>query len=447
MNMRFKCNLCGKEYSGADHLLGQQALCKKCGKLFTVRDDRTVDQVPGGRPERASGPPPAAGSGYRVATPTRVYTPDALDLDLEALSPLGDAAMATAPAALAGGANLWSARVSKKQKKRPAALWVALTGMGCTGVVITALLVFIVVRAAPIFNVAGRWGNSKNPTDYLPADPILAVSVRVKSVLDRAAAVPQLSGRIERAIAEASADGLNPRDLDEVIVVFDGHIWHLAARLGRPIDISRLRGVTKHPLTSRYGPIYQIRSDRKRRRSAARQPWEAPEFATLYFVMPNSRLVIGASNPTVLDASAARPTRGGGTTLDLPVGHDIVARITDVKRAESLGLLPRSTPNNADDGLLGFTAAVMWGDTVAFEVDITTKDAQTAAQVERRLTNNRQFFLEGPGGPPFSKPLADLLGSLRASVNGSQVHLTGSIPANQFGALWPSVSPAGSPPR
>ena len=34
--IRFKCPHCGKEFSGANELAGQQASCRKCGNLFTI---------------------------------------------------------------------------------------------------------------------------------------------------------------------------------------------------------------------------------------------------------------------------------------------------------------------------------------------------------------------------------------------------------------------------
>ncbi|HQU41387.1 MAG TPA: hypothetical protein PK867_01190, partial [Pirellulales bacterium] len=98
--IRFTCDGCGKVYSGADELAGQQARCRQCGALFTVGAAQPAARPPA-RPASSAAPRPKPRTASPAARPARrpaqplpeAPLPEAevvsgFSLDLSALGPL-----------------------------------------------------------------------------------------------------------------------------------------------------------------------------------------------------------------------------------------------------------------------------------------------------------------------------------------------------------------------
>jgi hypothetical protein len=456
--IRFTCQSCGKEYSGADELAGKQARCKQCGTMFTIAAGPATPASPKPsqpaksrqaqpavatqrQPPSRSGQPKSVAQKPRrpAAQPAQPAPGDNLggfNIDLGALGPLDAPALPVASSAPLGAAVLGGRSYRKRTKKGNVVPWLIFSGSGFVVVAIIAILVATLVK------FPSRAAFPNNPTAYLPPNPVLAASMRVRKLLDRAASIPQLKPQLDQALAKAVAEGLDPREMDEAFIASDGVTTFLAAQLSRPLEIAKVAGVKASGDTHQGLPIYLLKSQPPTRpmpRGTA-----VPKAEDLYCVMPNAQLLVGAGNPQRLKEAIDQAKAGRGAPLDLPTGHDVALRVKDVKKLNNNPTLP---PNAMGQEVVGLAGTLDWTDTLALDVQLDMKDAQIASQTEQKIKATLQMLAQlaaaapgnaaTPNGPGKSAPDGNLFSALSVAASGAQLRISGSLPTNQLAAVMP----------
>jgi hypothetical protein len=463
--IRFTCPSCGKEYTGADELAGRQAACKKCGTLFTIaagqatqassrpsQHSKSRQARPTVAPQRQSPSPssPApspSGPAKRLAQkPPRPAAQPApgddlggFNIDLGALGPLDAPALPAASGAPLGGAILGGSGYGKRTKKNNVVPWLIFSG---SGLVVVAIIAILVITLVDFSSTKAAAAFPNNPTAYLPPNPVLAASMRVRKLLDRAASIPQLKPQFDQALASAVAEGFNPRDMDEAFIASDGVTTFLAAQLSRPLEIAKLAGVKASGDTHQSLPIYFVKSQPPARpmpRGAG-----VPNAEDLYFVMPNPQLLVSAGNPQRLKEAIDQAKEGRGTPLDLPTGHDVALRVKDLKKLNKNPALP---PDAMSQEVVGLAGTLDWTDTLALNVQVDMKDAQIASQTEQKIKTALQMLGQlaaaapanaaTPNSPGKNAPGGNLFSALSVAASGAQLRISGSLPTDQLAAVMP----------
>lgn len=455
--IRFACQQCGKEFSVADEHAGQKARCKKCGAIITIAAapaasparasngsgaQATSPQAASARraaPVRSAQPPAQRAIRPPAATPAAASANDplgGLNIDLGALGPL-DApplpAMSAAPLGasmtLGGGVSLGQ-KYTKKKKSGNLLLWLVFSGTGLAAFSIVAILV------ATLINLPGSVTFPDNPTAYLPADSVIAASVRLRNLLDRASSIPQAKPQIDQALSAAISEGLDPRDLDELFMVSDGTNSSIAARTARPIDPLTLKGTVATGESHQGLPIYSVKSGPRPQTGMA---MPAPE--TLYMVLPRPQLLVGSTDPQRLKAAIDQAKERRNGAIDLPSGHDLALRIKDFSQLERGAALPTGA---ASSDLVGLTGTLDWNDKFSLDVQLDMKDAQKATELDQKIKSFLQMLamLSKQGQP--NAP--DLSSAIKVSVAGAQLRLSASMLASQLSSLAASApGPPGMP--
>ncbi|HVA45350.1 MAG TPA: hypothetical protein VNH11_03095 [Pirellulales bacterium] len=345
---------------------------------------------------------------------------------MSALGPLDAPALSTASVDLLRPSAL-GVSTHRRKKKSGALLWLIFGGTGITAVALLAILIILLVDM-----IGG--GSANNPIAYLPSTYTLAASIRVRNLLDRAASVPQIKPQIDEALNNAVSQGFDPRDMQEVFIVIDGLDGYIAAKLSRPVGLSSLPGISSSGESHQGMPIYTMSN----RKSANLPIGVSPSMQTMYYVTPSANLLIGATKSERLKEAIDRAKEGRGGRLDLPTGYDLVLRAKTHGVHQSHGGIIASF-----NRVHGYFVTLRWTDTLSFNADIDTQDAETANMLQQLLTTALQSSRTGLSQQPQAAAAAGILELVHASVSGSQLRVSGSIPTSQLALLPPPSIPAG----
>ncbi|OYV85126.1 MAG: hypothetical protein B7Z73_14195, partial [Planctomycetia bacterium 21-64-5] len=254
-------------------------------------------------------------------------------------------------------------------------------GTGITAVALLAILIILLVDM-----IGG--GSANNPIAYLPSNYTLAASIRVRNLLDRAVSVPQIKPQIDEALNNAVSQGFDPRDMQEVFIVVDGLDGYIAAKLSRPVGLSSLPGISSSGESHQGMPIYTMSN----RKSANLPIGVSPSMQTMYYVTPSANLLIGATKSERLKEAIDRAKEGRGGRLDLPTGYDLALRAKTHGVHQSHGGIIASF-----NKVHGYLVTLRWTDTLSFNADIDTEDAQTANALQQRFSPLRAAHPIKPG--------------------------------------------------
>lgn len=433
--IRFACDRCGRTYSGADELAGQRASCRQCRAMFTVVAEGEQQSPPPRStptsqrrstraspvPRRVAPPPPDRLQDLPMA---EVVTPaPQFNIDLDALSAFDNPAAASL-AYDPLGPVLSSVTPRRRTQNNGGWIWFVFGGSAIAALAVIAIVAVVLIDAIG--------GGNDEALAYLPAKYTFALSIRTRHMMERANAVPQLTAKIEATLNESTSDGLDPRIVEEEILVMDVQDGYFTRRLSEPIDITALPGVSASGDSHQGMPIYT----QTRRKSVQLPTGFHPNMLTTYCVMPTPTLLVGATTLERLKEAIDRAKAGRGGTIDLPRGYDLAVRDKSYGTHSSHGVTVTHFAL-----VQGMTLTLNWRSALTFNADIQTLDASSAAKLSEILTSFARLVRHNSSRQ--SAAAGSLADSLRFSASGPQLRISGSIPTSQLAELAVPDAPLG----
>jgi hypothetical protein len=392
----FACGGCGTEYSVESRLAGRRARCRSCGAAMDI-------------------PAPAP-----AAIPV-VDNPLGLGMDWDSMG-LPAAALA---GPVLGSSNALRGYSGRRRKSGNGMLWLALGGAGLLAVLFIGVTVVAVTQLS--------WGGSmrSQAAGYLPANWTMAMSLQPARLVDRISRFPKAKPYIDQALAQATTEHVDVRDVSEVLIATEGNGKYFAAILDRPLDPTQTFQAAT-PSDAHQGlTIYAVNNPGR--------------IEATYVVLPQPRLLVGANDLGRLKAMLDQVANRLPGAVGLPSGAHFAMRIRDVS---TLSVMPAAALGPMNN-VRGVSLTAHLSNDLSFDVTVDAQDAQTASSYEKMAAGGleavRMQQRKQPQNPAI-KAMPSLPDNLRIYASGSQLRITGSLPAAQLFDNLPPPSALGAMP-
>src|SRR3569623_1924379 len=196
----FACGGCGTQYSVEPRLAGRRARCRSCGAAMDI--------------------PALAPAAIPVAD-----IPLGLDMDWDSMGL--PAAVPAGP--VLGGSNALRSYSGRRHKSGNGMLWLALGGAGLLAVLFIGVTVVAITQLS--------WGGSmrSQAAGYLPANWTMAMSLQPARLVARISRFPKAKPYIDQALAQATTQNVDVRNVSEVLIATEGNGKYFAAILAQPL--------------------------------------------------------------------------------------------------------------------------------------------------------------------------------------------------------------------